>query len=95
MTTDSAVWRILGARMIVLRAVVTNSGDTGLTVEQAALATGYTASAADCFLRGCRMAHEAEYDAATGRWRATAHGHETLRRAESEDTPCPFPLKES
>ena len=90
MTTDSAVWRVLGARMIVLRAVVTNSGDTGLTVEQAALATGYTASAADCFLRGCRMAHEAEYDAATGRWRATAHGHETLRRAESEDTPCPF-----
>ena len=90
MTTDSAVWRILGARMIVLRAVVTNGGDTGLTVEQAALATGYTASAAACFLRGCRMAHEAEYDAATGRWRATAHGCAVLRRAESEDTPCPF-----
>ncbi len=90
MTTDSAVWRVLGARMIVLRAVVTNGGDDGVTVEQAALATGYTASAADCFLRGCRMAHEAEDDAATGRWRATAHGHETMRRAESEDTPCPF-----
>ena len=55
-----------------------------------ALATGYTASAAACFLRGCRMAHEVEYGAATGHWRATAHGHETLRRAESEDTPCPF-----